>query len=306
MAEKQARGVDTAGGAGPSAEERVARLLSTGEATRLDGYREKIFLDRYALKDSEGKPKESHPEEMWLRVAQAIASVEPEDRRAHWIGRFYDVLSGFRFVPGGRILSGAGSGTDVTYYNCFVIESPHDSVEGIFQNITRAAHIMRRSGGVGVNLSTLRPRGAYIRTVNGTSSGPCSWGILYSDMTGKVIIQGGSRRGALMLMLDDDHPDVEEFIEYKRRNPGHIDHANLSVAVSDAFMAAVRDDRPWDLKWNGEVWRTVRARDLWRKIAESAHAYAEPGVVFMDRYNKRSNTHYFENIRCVNPCGGAE
>jgi ribonucleoside-diphosphate reductase alpha chain len=284
-------------------EARIRTLIDRGEATNLAGYREKIFLDRYAIKDSEGKPVEHHPEQMWLRVAKAIAAVEPEDRRAEWTHKFYDVLSDFRFVPGGRILSGAGSGTDVTYYNCFVTPSPEDSVQGIFDNIAVAAEIMRRSGGVGVNLSTLRPRGAYIKTVNGTASGPCSWGILYSDMTGKVIIQGGSRRGALMLMLDDDHPDVEEFVEYKRKNPGHIDHANLSVAVSDAFMQAVKEDKPWELKWKGEVWRTIRARDLWRKIAESAWAYAEPGVVWMDRYNKVSNTHYFENIRCVNPCG---
>ncbi len=284
-------------------EQKVTSLVASGEATKLEGYREKIFLDRYALKDSQGKPLEQHPEEMWLRVAKGVASAEPEDRRDEWTARFYDVLSDFRFVPGGRILSGAGTGTAVTYYNCFVIPSPDDSVGGIFENISVAAEIMRRSGGVGVNLSSLRPRGAYIKTVNGTASGPCSWGILYSDMTGKVIIQGGSRRGALMLMLDDDHPDIEEFVEYKRKNPGHIDHANLSVAVSDAFMQAVKDDADWDLKWKGEVWRTIKARDLWHKIAESAHAYAEPGVVFTDRYNKASNTWYFENIRCVNPCG---
>jgi len=280
----------------------VLGMVEAGGGTRLEGYREKIFLDRYALKGADGEPLERTPEEMWLRVAQAIAGVEPEQSRDEWTQKFYDVLKDFKFVPGGRILSGAGSGTDVTFYNCFVTPSPEDSVEGIFDNIKIAADIMRRSGGVGVNLSSLRPRGAYIKTVNGTSSGPCAWGILYSDMTGKVIIQGGSRRGALMLMLDDDHPDVEEFIEYKRKNPGHIDHANLSVAISDAFMQAVKDDGDWDLKWQDKVWRTVRARDLWRKIAESAHAYAEPGVVFMDRYNKRSNTWYFENIRCVNPC----
>lgn len=281
----------------------VQGLIADGKATKLSGYREKVFLDRYALKHPEGTPAEEYPEQMWLRVAGGIASAEPADAQEAWTIRFYDLMSNFKFVPGGRILSGAGTGFDVTYYNCFVIPSPEDSVEGIFKNITMAAHIMRRSGGVGVNLSSLRPRGAYISTVNGTSSGPCSWGILYSDMTGKVIIQGGSRRGALMLMLDDDHPDIEEFIEYKRKNPGHIDHANLSVAVSDAFMQAVKDDADWDLKWQGQVWRTVRARELWTKIAESAWAYAEPGVVFMDRYNKESNTWYFENIRCVNPCG---
>ncbi|MDP9353013.1 MAG: hypothetical protein M3P51_15945, partial [Chloroflexota bacterium] len=265
----------------------------------------KIFADRYALKDEDGIAVEEYPEQMWARGAKGIATVELPEKQEEWSERFYDALSGFKFVPGGRILSGAGTPHEVTWFNCFVLESPEDSVEGIFHNIEKGAEIMRRSGGVGVNLSSLRPRGAYIKTVNGTSSGPCAWAILYSDMTGKVIQQGGSRRGAAMLMLDDDHPDIEEFVEYKRKNPGHIDHANLSVAVSDAFMEAVKKDQPWELKWDGKggpIRRTVRARDLWRKIAESAHAYAEPGVVFMDRYNKRSNTWYFEDIRCVNPC----
>ncbi len=189
----------------------------------------------------------------------------------------------------------------VVVSNCYVIPSPEDSRNGILDNLKVMTEIMARGGGVGINLSTLRPRGSYIKTVNGTASGPCSWAQLYSVATGDVIQQGGSRRGALMLMLDDNHPDIEEFITVKR-TAGKIEHANLSVCISDKFMQAVKDDANWDLIWQGEVKKTIRASDLWDLICTSAWASAEPGMVFMDRYNKLSNTWYYENIRCVNPC----
>ncbi len=283
----------------------VHRVQSSAdsEGTILDGIRQKVFLDRYSLKDRDGTAIEQYPEQMWRRVADSIALVESTaEKRALWGGRFYDALRDFRFVPGGRILAGAGSGHNVTYFNCYVIPSPDDSRSGILDNLKIMTEIMARGGGVGINLSSLRPRGSYIRTVNGTASGPCSWAQLYSVATGDVIIQGGSRRGALMLMLDDDHPDIEEFITVKRR-PGMIEHANLSVCVSDAFMEAVSQDSSWDLKWDGQVRKTLRARALWDLICESAWTSAEPGVVFMDRYNKLSNTWYYEKISCVNPCG---
>ncbi len=185
--------------------------------------------------------------------------------------------------------------------NCYVIPSPEDSRQGILDNLKVMTEIMARGGGVGINLSTLRPRGSYIKTVNGTASGPCSWAQLYSVATGDVIQQGGSRRGALMIMLDDTHPDIEEFITVKR-TAGKIEHANLSVCISDKFMEAVKEDADWDLIWQGEVKKTIRARSLWDLICKSAWESAEPGMVFMDRYNKLSNTWYYENIRCVNPC----
>ncbi len=361
----------------------------------------------------------------------------------------------------------------VVVSNCYVTPSPEDSRQGILDNLKVMTEIMARGGGVGINLSTLRPRGSYIKTVNGTASGPCSWAQLYSVATGDVIQQGGcfgpderiatdrglirakeladrldrgepiqaqthkglrpfthvfrngikdlyevttsrgysvrvtldhkmgvlrnsriatiplrelqegdeillllgegvendtppvplssrpqqvaagggvatverpdtlpgllpdaiisvkligpsevydfevedvhllaaegiytsnSRRGALMLMLDDTHPDIEEFITVKR-TPGKIEHANLSVCISDAFMQAVKDDADWNLTWQGEVKKTVRARKLWDLICTSAWESAEPGMVFMDRCNKLSNTWYYEEIRCVNPCG---
>ncbi|HYL42793.1 MAG TPA: ribonucleotide reductase N-terminal alpha domain-containing protein, partial [Ktedonobacteraceae bacterium] len=276
--------------------------LAGEKQTQLEGIRQKVFMDRYSLKDAAGQPLEFYPEQLWSRVARGIASVEPTtEKQAYWEQRFYEALSDFQFVPGGRILAGAGSGHQVTFYNCYVIPSPEDSRQGILDNLKVMTEIMARGGGVGINLSTLRPRGSYIKTVNGTASGPCSWAQLYSVATGDVIQQGGSRRGALMLMLDDTHPDIEEFITVKR-TAGKIEHANLSVCISDKFMEAVKDDADWDLTWQGEVKKTIRARSLWDLICKSAWESAEPGMVFIDRYNKLSNTWYYENIRCVNPC----
>src|SRR5579883_1773497 len=270
--------------------------------TQLEGIRQKVFMDRYSLKDASGQPLEFYPEQLWARVARGIAAIEPtEEQRAYWEKRFYEALDNFQFVPGGRILAGAGSGHQVTFYNCFVIPSPEDSRQGILDNLKLMTEIMARGGGVGINLSTLRPRGSYIKTVNGTASGPCSWAQLYSVATGDVIQQGGSRRGALMLMLNDDHPDIEEFITVKRQE-GKIEHANLSVCVSDRFMEAVKNDEDWHLVWNGEVKKTIRARELWDLICKSAWESAEPGVVFMDRCNTLANTWYYEKINCVNPC----
>ncbi|MBI2411325.1 MAG: hypothetical protein HYV32_05530 [Candidatus Kerfeldbacteria bacterium] len=267
----------------------------------LTGLRQKVFFDRYALKDENGSRVEDTPEQMWHRVARGIASIETTvEKKKEWEEKFYQALEGFKFLPGGRILAGAGSGVDLTFYNCYVIPSPEDSRGGIFDSVKTMVEIMSRGGGVGVNLSSLRPRGAYVKGVNGTASGAVSFGGLYSHATG-LVIQGGSRRGALMLMLNDDHPDIEEFITVKR-TMGLVTNANLSVCVSDRFMEAVEQNGDWDLKWGGKVYKTIKARTLWDLICESAHASGEPGLVFMERYNKESNTWYFEKIICVNPC----
>ena len=267
----------------------------------LEGIRKTVFLDRYSLKDEEGNPTEKHPREMWKRVASGIAQVEEEAKRDEWCRKFEQALTDFRFVPGGRILAGAGTGQKVTFYNCYVIPSPEDSRRGIMDSVAQMVEIMSRGGGVGINLSTLRPRGSYVKGVNGTASGPVSWAEVFSTATGSVI-QGGSRRGALMLMLNDDHPDVEEFIRVKE-DLTKINNANLSVCISDRFMKAVKEDLDWDLTWNGKVYRTISARQLWDQICESAWRSGEPGVVFMERYQNWSNTWYCEEINCVNPCG---
>lgn len=293
----------------------------------LTGIRNTVFLDRYALKNENGQPIEKTPEEMWRRVAHAVAQVEKKKKnRKIWEEKFFSAMQDFTFVPGGRILSGAGTGYKVTFYNCFVIPSPHDSRQGILDTLAQMVEIMSRGGGVGINLSSLRPRGSRVQKVNGFSSGPCNWAELFSVATKDIIQQGGSRRGALMLMLWDWHPDIEEFITVKQ-DLARINGANLSVCVSDAFMDAVKKDADWDLvfpdkkdpdyetKWDGYLpnWlalgkkpvihKTMKARAIWDLIAKAAWQSAEPGVVFMERYNKQFNNYYYEYINCVNPCG---
>jgi ribonucleoside-diphosphate reductase alpha chain len=292
----------------------------------LSGVSKKVFLDRYALKDKQGNPIEKKPEEMWRRIAKAVSSVEKKENQKKWEKEFFWAMKDFKYVPGGRILAGAGTGFAVTFYNCFVIPSPKDSRDGILETLKQMVEIMARGGGVGINLSSLRPRGARVKKVNGFSSGPCNWAELFSVATKDIIQQGGTRRGALMLMLWDWHPDVEEFITVKQ-DLSRINGANLSVCVSDKFMEAVEKDAEWQLlfpdlddkdydeKWNGDlvewqkmgkkvkVYKTVKARKIWDLIAQAAWRSAEPGVVFMERYNKLYNNWYWNRINCVNPCG---
>jgi ribonucleoside-diphosphate reductase alpha chain len=293
---------------------------------KFDGLREKVFLDRYALKDKEGKLIEHTPQEMWKRVAAGIAKSEKSAKRKYWTKKFYEAMTDFKFVPAGRILSGAGTKYQVTYFNCFVIPSPRDSRGGIVESLKQLIEIQSRSGGVGLNLSSLRPRGARVRKVNGTSSGPVTWAGLFSYATHDVVQQGGTRRGATMLMLWDWHPDIEEFITIKQ-DLTKINGANLSVCVSDAFMEAVKKDKDWDLiypdlddprydtKWTGDMaawkkikgkvklYKTVKAKYLWDLICTAAWKSAEPGLHFLERSNKRSNTSYFETLIATNPCG---
>jgi ribonucleoside-diphosphate reductase alpha chain len=272
------------------------------------------------------KPIETQPAQMMDRIARGIAAIEVTDEaRAEWETKFRAILEDWKFVPAGRILAAAGSDQQLTYYNCYVIPSPADSRAGIIKTLAQMTEIMSRGGGVGINLSSLRPRHSYVRGVNGRSSGSVSWGALYSFVTG-LIEQGGSRRGALMLILNDWHPDVFDFIDSKR-TAGKITNANISVGVSDALLAAVKVDGDWDLvfpdtrhpeynsRWDGDLgaWRaagrpvithkTVKARAVWDAVIESAWASAEPGVFFIDRYNAMSNSWYFAPIICTNPCG---
>lgn len=288
--------------------------------------RETVFLDRYALKGKDGEVLEHTPEETWKRVAWGIAQNEKTKDRKYWEDKFYHVMEDFKFVPGGRILSGAGTNYQVTYFNCFVIPSPRDSRGAILDTLKQMVEIMARGGGVGFNLSSLRPRGARVKKVNGTSSGPVNWAELFSVATKDIVQQAGTRRGALMLMLWDWHPDIEEFITVKQ-DLSKINGANLSVCVSDAFMEAVKNDSDWELKypdlddpkydklWDGEIdkwianggkvksYKTVKARYLWDLICTAAWRSAEPGLHFLDRSNKRSNTYYFERLIATNPCG---
>src|SRR3970282_446273 len=162
---------------------------------KLTAVRQQVFLDRYSLKNEKGQSVEKTPEKMWRRVSKAVSLIEKKKDSLYWAKKYYSAMEDFKFVPGGRILSGAGTGHQVTFYNCFVIPSPEDSRDGILDNLKAMTEIMCRAGGFGVNIIPLRPRGSHIKTVNGTSSGPIPWAELYSVATHDVIQQGGSRRG---------------------------------------------------------------------------------------------------------------
>src|SRR5262249_39543421 len=218
-----------------------------------------------------------------------------------WAERFYDAMSGFKFLPAGRLVAGAGSGRNVTLFNCFVMGTIPDDMAGIFTHLREAALTMQQGGGIGYDFSTLRPKGALVKGVGADASGPLSFMDVWDAMC-RTIMSAGYRRGAMMAVMRCDHPDIEAFIEAKGE-PGRVRMFNLSVLVTHAFMAAVADDAPWQLVFNGTVYRSLPARDLWDRIMRATYAYAEPGVIFIDRINRRNPLHYCEEIRATNPCG---
>jgi ribonucleoside-diphosphate reductase alpha chain len=306
---------------------RKRHFVPISEGTKLSGIRKKLFLDRYSMKDETGDPLEKYPEQSWRRMAWALSRVEKAAKlRREWEEKFYLAMEDFKFVPGGRFWCSAGTGTQTSVGSCFVVPSPHDSRKGIMKTLHDIIEINAHGSGVGFNISSLRPRGSYIKKVNGTTSGAVSWAELCSVATHDIIQHGGSRRGALMTMLWDWHPDIEEFITIKKQQ-GKLLGSNLSVCVSDSFMDAVKENKNWKLKfpdtshkkydsqWNGDiqeweakrypvkVYKKIKARSLWDLICESAWASAEPGVVFLDTYNKMNNSWYFEKIISVNVCG---
>ncbi len=246
-------------------------------------------------------PAEESIEDTWARVARAAASVEPERSRKAWRQRFFEAMTDFAFVPAGRILSGAGTGRDVTLFNCFVMGEIGDDMGSIFANVREAALTLQQGGGIGHDFSTLRPKGAHVRGVGADASGPVSFMDVWDAMC-KTIMSAGARRGAMMGTMRCDHPDIEAFIEAKG-DPARLRNFNLSVLVTDAFMEAVKADSSWPLVFGGEVYRTVSAHGLWRKIMRSAYDYAEPGVIFIDRVNALNNLGYCETISATNPCG---
>ncbi len=247
--------------------------------TQLEGIRQKVFMDRYSLKDPSGQPLEFYPEQLWARVARGIASVEKtEELQAFWEKRFYEALTNFQFVPGGRILAGAGSGHQVTFYNCYVVPSPEDSRQGILDNLKIMTEIMARGGGVGINLSTLRPRGSYIKTVNGTASGPCSWAQLYSVATGDVIQQGGcfgpneriaTDKGLIPAKELADRLDAGEAIQAQTHKGWHpFTHVFRNgtkdlykVTTSRGYSARVTLDHKMGVLRDGEI-VTIPLREL--------------------------------------------
>ncbi len=260
---------------------------------------QQIWDMKYRLKDGEGRPIDKAVDGSWARVAEALAAVEADPDT--WAPVFAEAMDGFKFLPAGRILAGAGAERNVTLFNCFVMGDIPDDMAGIFENLKEAALTMQQGGGIGYDFSTLRPKGAPVKGVGADASGPLTFMDVWDSMC-RTIMSAGSRRGAMMATLRCDHPDVEAFIEAKQE-PGRLRMFNLSVLVTDPFMQAVKDDAPWNLEFDGVVYRTVSARDLWDKIMQATYAYAEPGVIFIDRINNRNNLSYCETIHATNPCG---
>ncbi|MBT5494104.1 MAG: adenosylcobalamin-dependent ribonucleoside-diphosphate reductase [Alphaproteobacteria bacterium] len=258
-----------------------------------------IWEMKYRYSDNESATVEKTVAETWSRVATALSA--PEREPAYWRRRFLDALSEFRFLPAGRILAGAGTDRDVTLFNCFVMGAIADDMVGIFDNLKEAALTLQQGGGIGYDFSTLRPHGAPVRGVGSDASGPLSFMDVWDAMC-RTIMSAGSRRGAMMGTLRCDHPDIEAFIDAKH-DPIKLRMFNLSVLVTDDFMKAVRQDDPWDLRFDGKVHKTIRARGLWDRIMRSTYDTAEPGVIFIDRINAANNLYYCENIQATNPCG---
>ena len=260
---------------------------------------QQIWDMKYRLKAADGTPVDRTIEDTWHRVASALAA--PETDRSTWSDRFYRAMEGFRFLPAGRILAGAGTDRRVTLFNCFVMGSIPDDMEGIFQHLKEAALTMQQGGGIGYDFSTLRPRGAPVAGVGADASGPLSFMDVWDSMC-RTIMSAGFRRGAMMGTMRCDHPDIEEFIRVKH-DAGRLRMFNLSVLVSDAFMKAIAEDAPWELSFDGTVHKVLPARDLWEQIMRATYACAEPGVIFIDRINQRNNLDYCETISATNPCG---
>ena len=233
--------------------------------------------------------------EAMARVAEAL-----KDDDAHFLN-FKTILYNQRFLPAGRVQSAMGAPRRVTPYNCFVSTTIQDSMQGIMEAATRAAETMRLGGGIGYDFSTLRPRGAMIRSLESKSSGPISFMNVFDAVCG-TISSAGHRRGAQMGVLRVDHPDIEEFIRAKN-NSTDLTNFNVSVGITDKFMEAVKTDSDFDLVFEGTIYNTISARALWDDILRSTWDWAEPGILFIDRINKKNNLRYCETIAATNPCG---
>ncbi len=259
----------------------------------------------------------------WRRIAHTLAAVEPETA-ADWEEKFFAILQDFKFLPGGRIYAGAGTTRNVTLFNCFVMGTVEDSIPGIFRALQETALTMQEGGGIGVDFSTLRPRGTPAKGAGNIASGAVSFMRIWDAMCG-TILSTGARRGAMMATLRCDHHDVEEFVAAEQQR-GQLRRFNLSIQITDGFIAAVRSDDAWPFMfparafdgdgetiwrdWPGEdrpvhcrVTRRIGARQLWERILRATYDYAEPGFLFIDRINRLNNLWYRERLTATNPCG---
>lgn len=259
-----------------------------------------IWASKYRYAADDGAC-EAGIEETWRRVAQALAEAEPIALRSQTSEAFFRALEGHRFLPAGRIIAGAGTGRNVTLFNCFVMGAIPDDLSEIFAHVQEAAVTLQQGGGVGMDFSSIRPAGAYVSGVAAEASGPLSFMDVWDAMC-RTIMSAGQRRGAMMGCLRIDHPDIEAFIDAKR-DASRFRNFNLSVLVSDAFMNALAADADWPLAFNGRTSRVVKARALWERLMRATYDAAEPGVIFIDRVNAANNLGYCEQILASNPCG---
>jgi len=282
-----------------------------------------ISLD--VLREKYLKPGETTADELYQRVARALASVEKPELREKYEALFLANLKAGA-IGAGRIMSAAGTDIQATLINCFVqpvgdcIQGvDDDGFPGIYEALREAAETMRRGGGVGYDFSRIRPKGAQVKATASMASGPCSYMNVF-DQSCSTVESAGARRGAQMGVLRIDHPDVHEFITAKR-TPGRWNNFNVSVGVSDEFIHAVQNNAPWELVHKARpgtallaqgarqradglwVYATVAARELWDTIMKSAYDFAEPGILFLGRINEDNNLHYCEDIAATNPCG---
>jgi len=269
-----------------------------------DELRARVFIEKYAMKDEENKLVEVLPTQMWKRVAKEIASVEQDKEK--WEKEFYWMLEDFKVIPGGRILFGAGQnkyGRRATLNNCYVVPINEDSLEGIFTWMKEAARTYSLGGGVGVDISILRPKNSPVKNSAYRSIGSVGFMDLFSNMTGTISQEG--RRGALMITIDVTHPDVLDFVKIKR-DLKTVRYANISVKVNDTFMQAVKNDEIFTLQYKlGKinVEKKVRAKELWDEMLTSIKNYAEPGIIFWDNIKRESTSEYNGmNLLTTNPC----
>jgi len=271
-----------------------------------DELRARIFFEKYALQDLDGTPLELTPEEMWERIAKVLSELEEtEEKRREWYEKFRWLLSNFRFIPGGRIMHAVGNPRKVTPFNCFVLPIKDDSLEAIFECAKEMARTYSQGGGVGIDISVLRPAGSPVRNAARTSTGAVSFMELYSMVTGTIGQHG--RRGALMITIADNHPDVLAFIDIKNDpERRRVRYANISVRVSDELMEAVQRNGKFELRFDGEYFsirRTVDAREIWDKLVQNAWSSAEPGCLFWSTIKRYSTSEYNGmEVISTNPC----
>jgi ribonucleoside-diphosphate reductase alpha chain len=259
-----------------------------------------IWSRKYRFKGNESITEDFTVEDTWRRVAKAVASKEKDPKQ--WEKEFYNILEDYKFLPAGRITANAGTELDsVTMFNCYVLNDINDSIEGIFDTVKNAALTQKQGGGVGFDFSSIRPKGSPIQGCGAQASGPISF-MQVLDATCRTIMSAGQRRGAQMGVMRCDHPDIEEFIKIKQDGKS-LRMFNLSVGITDKFIEAVKNNENWELVFDDEVYKTVRATELWELIMKSTYNHAEPGFILIDRINKMNNLHYCETIRATNPCG---